>query len=392
VKGTEWIRGYTGSVRKPTILLAVGDVAPCRSQPASMFAGVSSLLHTGDLVFGQLESTLSTRGSPLPQARLAMRSHPDSAQAIRDAGFDVMSVAGNHCMDWGADALSDTLQHARAAGLSVCGAGDDIESARAPALMEVGGVRFAFLAYSSVLPQGYWAEQRRPGCAPMRAYTHYEQIEHDQPGTPPRVHTFAHREDLTALERDVRAARAQADFVAVSMHWGIHFVPVEIADYQREVAYAAVNAGADVILGHHPHILKGIEFYRGKPIFYSLGNFAIEQPMEFASGVLGSRSFHELSALNSAFQPASKYISPPDTQKTLIAKLSITSASTADVAFVPAIINDDAEPSVLSPHDARFAEVVSYVENVTRAQGFATGFEVRGGEVLIHPLSVTSGE
>lgn len=241
------------------VLLATGDVAPCRPDPGRMFDGVRAALDAGDLVFGQLETTVSDRGSPAPNAKLAMRTAPAAATAIRQAGYDVMSFAGNHCLDWGREAFFDTLDHARAAGLEVCGAGADITAARTPVIRELGGARVAFLAYGSILPTGYWAEVERPGCAPMRALTAYTPVETDQPGTSARVHTFPDRADLAALRADVRAAKRQADIVAVSIHWGIHFVPSEIADYQRDVAHAAIDDGADVILGHHPHILKGIE-------------------------------------------------------------------------------------------------------------------------------------
>src|SRR6185369_12708651 len=138
------------------------------------------------------------------------------------------------------------------------------------------GTTVAFLAYSSILPQAYWADERRPGCAPMRAFTVYEQIEHDQPGTPARIHTYPHRDDLAALEADIRSAKARADLVFVSLHWGIHFVRAAIADYQRDIARAAIAAGAAAILGGHAHILKGCEIIEGKPVFHSLCNFATD--------------------------------------------------------------------------------------------------------------------
>ncbi len=167
----------------------------------------------------------------------------------------------------------------------------------------------------------------------MRGLTLYEQVETDQPGTPARVHTFPHRGDLEALRHDVRAAKVQADFVALSIHWGIHFVPSEIADYQRDVAHAAIDDGADAILGHHPHILKGIEVYKGRPIFYSLGNFAIEQPQAFDPGILQSQSFKDLCALNPTMDPMAVMVGPPDGLKTMIARLEITKAPAAARRF-----------------------------------------------------------
>lgn len=368
------------------VLLATGDVAPRRPDPATMFDGVRDALGQGDLVFGQLETTVSDRGAPASVAKLAMRTSPDTAAAIRAAGYDVMSFAGNHCLDWGRDAFFDTLEHARAAGLAVCGAGADIAAAREAVIVEIGGTRIAFLAYSSILPQGYWADAGRPGCAPMRALTHYEQIEHDQPGTPARVHTFPDRADLAALRADVRAAKAQADIVAVSIHWGIHFVPSEIADYQRDVAHAAIDDGADMILGHHPHILKGIEIYRGRPIFYSQGNFAIEQPQAFDPLILQSQSFRDLMALNPGIDPTRLHVGPPDGQKSMIARLEIDDGRLTRVSFLPVQIGDGSEPEVLAPADPRFGEVRAYVERISAEQNLSSTFRVEGDEVVVAGL------
>ena len=364
-------------------LLAVGDVAPCRDDPATMFAGVAETLRSGDLVFGQLETNVTTRGSAAANAKLAMRTPPSVLPAIVDAGFHVMSFAGNHCLDFGRDGFADTLAHMATTPIALCGAGANIVEARKPAIATVNGTKVAFLAYSSILPQGYWADHDRPGCAPMRALTLYEQVETDQPGTPARVHTFPNRDDLKALREDVRKARAQADVVALSIHWGIHFVPGEIAGYQRDVAYAAIDDGADVILGHHPHILKGIEVYKGRPIFYSLGNFAIEQPQAFDETILESRSFQELRALNPLFDPKRAFISPPDSQKTIIAKLTIEDGKLARTAFIPAQISDGAEPEVLSPDDPRFGEVAAYIARMTDEQQLGTRFWTDEGAIVV---------
>jgi poly-gamma-glutamate capsule biosynthesis protein CapA/YwtB (metallophosphatase superfamily) len=166
-------------------LFAVGDVAPRRDDPAEIFDGCRRALQQADVVFGQIESVLSDRGWPLPQARLAMRSEPAAARAIREAGVAIGSLAGNHCLDWGAEALADTLVHACAAGIAVCGAGESEAEARRPALIDANGFRVAVLAYSSILPQDYQATDRRAGCAPMRAHTVYQRSSMISPARPP---------------------------------------------------------------------------------------------------------------------------------------------------------------------------------------------------------------
>ena len=157
-------------------------------------------------------------------------------------------------------------------GKHVIGAGKDGEEARKPAIVECKGVKIAFLAYCTVLRPGAQAGTGKPGCAPMRAHTHYAPIDW-QAGAPPKVITVPHEEDLEALTEDIRKAKQQADVVVMSIHWGLHHMPKAICNYQPIVAHAAIDAGADLILGHHPHCLKAIEVYKGKVCFYSIGNF-----------------------------------------------------------------------------------------------------------------------
>jgi poly-gamma-glutamate capsule biosynthesis protein CapA/YwtB (metallophosphatase superfamily) len=364
-------------------VLATGDLAPDRDDPDSCFSGTSATLRTAELVFGQLETSFATHGTRLPQARHAVLAKPACAAAIARAGFDVLSFAGNHCLDWGNQAFFETLSHLEAAGIAVVGAGPDIASARRPVIRElVDGTRVAFLAYSSILPQDYWAEAQRPGCAPMRAHTVYEQIEHDQPGTPARIHTFAHAGDLAAMQADIRAAREHADVVLVSQHWGIHFVRASIADYQREVARAAVAAGADAILGHHAHILKGIERIEGRPVFYSLCNFATDLRMtpEHAA----RKSFREIQQLAENWEPDfdSLYNFPPASRLSMIARLRVADGRIQESGFLPLYIDRDAVPRVLRA-GPRFSEVVNYVSAVTAEAGLNGRFTPQGGHVVI---------
>jgi poly-gamma-glutamate capsule biosynthesis protein CapA/YwtB (metallophosphatase superfamily) len=363
------------------VFYGVGDVAPHRADPDDMFKYVAPLFRQGDIVFGNLEESLSDRGAQSVHASLPMKSEPRVAKAIKDAGFHAVSFANNHCMDWGRDALVDTVEHVRAQGLAITGSGDSIAEARVPAVVERDGVRMAFVAASSILPLGYWAEARRAGCVPMRAYTHYEQIEHDQPGTPARIHTFPHPEDLQNLLADIRAAKAAADIVVLSIHWGVHFIPEVIADYQRAVAHAAIDAGCDLILGHHPHILKGVEVYKGRAIFHSLGNFAIEFPSAWSNIKFEDRPrFKEIRKLNPGID---KSRFPDDMMKTGIVKCVIADRAIKRVSFLPCDITETSEPRPLKAGETRFNAVADYLETITRSEAFDTVFVREGDEVVI---------
>jgi hypothetical protein len=365
------------------VIHAVGDIAPKRIEPASIFKSVASRISDADILFGQMECTLSTRGLPAPNAKLAMRTDPSVASALRDTGFHVMSLAGNHSLDFGAIALLDSLEHLKASNIKTCGAGANIAEARRPAIQEVGNLRIAFLAYSSILPAGYAAEAQKPGCSSMRAFTHYEQVEPDQPGTPARIHTFPDPADLRTLLADIKAAREMADFVAVSMHWGIHFVRASVADYQRTIAYAAIDHGADMIIGHHPHLLKGVEIYAGRPIFYSLGNFAIEQPSAFKADVHLDKAFSDISQLSAGWKPGERYMAPPETRYTLIARCALKKVGPIVIYCFPCWIDDDSIPQLLEPADPLFAEVLEYLRAISREAGLKTRYERCGNAVII---------
>jgi poly-gamma-glutamate capsule biosynthesis protein CapA/YwtB (metallophosphatase superfamily) len=367
------------------VLYAVGDVAPLREDPGSIFQNVASMLRQGDVAFCQLEINLSHGGTPLPQARLALQADPETARAIKDAGFNVVSFASNHCMDWGREAFFNTINALEEQGLFVIGVGRNIEEARKPAIVECKDTKIAFLSYNSILPQGYWAETNRPGCVPMRGLTLYEQIEHDQPGTPCRIHTFAHRGDLEAMVEDIRRARSQADLVILSMHWGIHFIPAVIAGYQREIARVAIDSGADLILGHHAHILKGTEVYKGKVVFYSLCNFALD--LSPAKEMLESPGHKEIEVLNPEWKTDPEYptyFMPPDSRKTIVTKCIISDKAIKSVSFLPTYINKRSQPEVLSSEDERFGEVIRYMEEISRDQNLDTKYTIDGDEVIIH--------
>jgi poly-gamma-glutamate capsule biosynthesis protein CapA/YwtB (metallophosphatase superfamily) len=364
------------------VVLATGDLAMDRDDYDESFVATRDVLTAADITFGQIETSFAAHGVRLPQARHAVLARPDGAAALGRAGFDIVSMAGNHVLDWGNEAFFETKSNLEAAGIKVVGAGADITAARQPSLFTLGdGTTIAFLAYSSILPQAYWADERRPGCAPMRAFTVYEQIEHDQPGTPPRTHSYPHREDLAAMEADIRAAKAKADLVLVSHHWGIHFVRATIADYQRDVARAAIAAGADAILGGHPHILKGCELIDGKPVFYSLCNFATDLRMDPAHAA--SRSFNEIRVLAEEWEPdfESLYNFPKASRLSIIARLEIANGRIARAGFLPLHIGRDAVPRIAQRGDPEHAAVLDYMTAVTAEAGLNARY--RQGDAMV---------
>lgn len=362
-------------------IVAVGDVGPDRDDPATIFDAVRDRLRRADFGYCQLEVNLTERGQRLPQARHTIRGKPSVADALVGAGLGVVSFAGNHTMDWGAEGMFDTLANLDRAGALRFGAGANIAEARAPVIVEKSGVRVGFLAVNSILPQNYWAEEAKPGCAPMRGHTIYEQIEPDQPGTPCRIHTFPRREDLAALTQSIRELKAQTHAVVLSHHAGIHFVPAVVPDYQRDVARAAIDAGADLVLGCHAHILKGMEFYRGKPIVHSLANFAIDLRMDAAHAK--SKGFLEIQKLNPDWVPDldSNYNFPPDSAMSIIVETAFDETGLTELALVPVWIERDAVPRFVAPEDPRFERIRTYLSEITETAGLGTEY-VADGDVI----------
>ena len=372
------------------ILYGTGDIGPCRDDVSTIFRHTAHLFQEeGNVTFGQLESVLSERGETLPHARFTCSGPVSAAKALKDAGFDVVSFASNHALDWGTTAFKDTIANLKEAGLEPLGVGVNLEDARKPVIVEKNGVKIGFLGWCSILPQGYWADERRGGCNPARGLTIYEQIEHDQPGTPARIHSFPLQEDFDHMVEDIKALRPQVDILVASFHWGIHFKPAVIAQYQKLYAHAAIDAGADVIFGHHAHILKPIEVYKGKVIFYCLCNFAMEEiPMykrdiaAYGMNPMEGKGFKEMAAISSEWTEKIRSF-PPDSYKSMIAKCYIDGKKIVKVSFLPVIIPYDSAPVICKNGEKDFDEVVAYMRKITEMEKLPDIYQVEGDEVLI---------
>jgi len=235
------------------------------------FRGIADQLRASQIVFGNLECPLSKRGRRLNNDT-CYSADPAFAATMAAAGFNVMSFANNHCFDFGEEAFFDTLEILRKNGIQSVGAGATLAEARNPATFRVNGVTVAFLAYSLIGPHWIWATPDESGAAPLN----------------PMI-----------VGQDIQRARRQADFVILSMHWGVESRAVP---YPRlvELAHDCIDSGADAILGHHPHVAGSVEVYKGRPIFYSLGNFVFGHDHEEWSDGIMARLHIESGALRKA--------------------------------------------------------------------------------------------
>ena len=374
-------------MRKGTVtnLIAVGDICVDRANPDSIFKLVSAEVKSADFAFCQIETTYSKRGAPNPEMRQPLRAAPNNVKAIAQAGFNIASFASNHCMDWGKEAFVDTLAHLNANGIRTIGAGNNLAEARKPLIVESNGNKIGWLAYCSVgLPKN-WADEQRVGCAPARAHTVYEPLERDQPGTPARILSFPNEADLEAMCADIRQLKKLVDVVMVSMHWGIHHKEAEIAMYQRTYGHRAIDGGADVILGHHAHILKAAEVYRGKPIFYSLCNFAFDviRPADEWSS---PERLERQAALNPNWKPDARYKTyafPEDSRKSLMVRIAVDKGKVKRVSCVPLMINEQSQARCVRHGEPEFAEILEYMNRITKSQKLSTQYKVSGDEFLL---------
>ena len=228
-------------------LMLGGRAEPFLNQegPDYPFRDVMSVLGTADLVTGNLESPISTRGKAVENKKFTLRAGPIAGTAIKSAGIRVVSLANNHAMDFGPLALQDTLTALAENGILFTGAGMNLDDARSPAIVKSKGRTIAFLSYSLTFPLEFFASANRPGTAP--GYADF-------------------------VKADIEKVRASADLVVVSFHWGAELMAAA-KDYQVELGRQAIDWGADLVLGHHPHVLQDLELYKGRLIVYSLGNF-----------------------------------------------------------------------------------------------------------------------
>jgi poly-gamma-glutamate synthesis protein (capsule biosynthesis protein) len=248
------------------------------------------VVRAADITFGNLENPISLRGED-QGSKYSFRARPEAIEGLAFAGFDVLSLANNHIWDWGRDALEDTILLLRQSGIASVGAGLNVQDANEPVILVANDLRIGYLAYTNLYP------------ASLRAGEAYVGVSRFAP---------------VYIGEQIRKTDAESDIVVVSLHWGEEYAPHPEA-WQRELAYNLVDAGADLIIGHHPHVVQDTEWYNGAFIAYSLGNFVFDQ-----------------------------YFSEATTNG-LMLRVTVTRDGVAEVEEVPVHINDAFQPELIVP-------------------------------------------
>lgn len=348
-----------------SIVLA-GDLVLDEPDAPYWLSGIAPALRGADLAVGHLEVPHSARGTELKGDVPAPAAPPQNVAAISAAGFHLLSLAGNHIADCGAEGIGDTLALMAAAGLEGTGAGLTLAQAREPVVVERGGLKIGLLSYNCVGPEISWASQTHAGCAYVRIET--------MDGSPIAPAANLERvtdEAIATLQADIAALRAKADFVMVALHKGIVHTPAKLAPYERTISHAAIDAGADVVIGHHAHIVRGIEFHRGKPIFHGLGNgCVVTSALSPAQDHPARREWAERRKKIFGFEPDPAYtLAPfhPEAVNAMLGRLTLHPDGSVVVGIIPVDVLAPGRP-VLAQAERKEA-VARYIEQITVAAG-----------------------
>jgi len=257
-------------ISEPTIrLLAVGDICTAylttpylqTNKLASIFQNdLLAVLHDKDLSMGNLECPLTTLNNPISKSGPHLAGSPESVDLLKTAKIDVAVMANNHIMDHGPEGLRDTLSHCQNAEIKTLGVGNNLQEASKPLLVEIQHTKIALLAFAE--EEFSIASETTPGAA---------------------------RFDVPLVASAIRETKKNADLIVVNVHGGNEFYPIPSPRMQKDYRFL-IDAGADAIIGHHPHVVQAIEIYNNSPIIYSLGNFLFpshtKQPIAWHQGLV----------------------------------------------------------------------------------------------------------
>ncbi len=276
-------------IANPTIttLIAVGDIMPGRTVEMKIlkyddwlypFRETYQITTLGNIVFGNLESPL-IEGIPTPNGSMVFRADPKIITGLKYSGFNVMSLANNHIKNQGSAGIANTTKELALADINFTGAGQDIKEALKPIIISHENITFGFLAFldSSFVPSSYGADLNNSGSPFM---------------------------DISVLEDNIKSLKDQVDVVIISMHAGTEYAD-RPNQKQIDFAHAAIDAGANLVIGHHPHVVQPIEYYNDGLILYSLGNFIFDQMWseETREGAIAEITFENKKIINLELTP-----------------------------------------------------------------------------------------
>lgn len=370
--------------RNTTSLIGlVGDLLVDRERPDEVFDLIREALAVPSVLMGNCECAYAANVEHSPGVTVPVTADPKNIPAFSRAGFDLVTLANNHALDAGHRGLFEMQQHFESVGIAHVGTGRNLKEARKPAVLDAGEFSVAVLSYATFFPRGYEALDDWPGLAPIRAFNHYRDRLPNvwSPGTPPIISTVPHEEDMKNLSEDIAEAKKVADIVVVQLHGGDYKHPFVLSDHEIRTARAAVDMGADVIAGHHHHILRGMEWYKGSPIFYGLGHFVFDLenfrgPKELVPDVdpldpETDESYHLAHRQGWPLLPWHR-----DARMTALAWVEVNDKNVIGAGFLPCMINREGQVYPVSPLSPDGQQVVRYVTRGCETESMNTEFSV----------------
>lgn len=359
--------------RQQSLIFATGDIIIDEPDPYSFFEPSREFLAKGDFVIGQIEVPHTDRGEANSTDIPAPPAPPENLDPLKDCGFNMCTTCGNHAHDNGVPGIVDTLELLHKLGIATTGTGRNIDEAKKPAIVERNGIKVGLIGYNAVGPREGWATSRKAGVSYVQVLTHHEPSPRATPGLPATIYTFPETESLKQMKEEIRALRPHCDILLVALHKGMVHTHGEIQMYERPLAQAAIDAGADAVIGHHAHILRGIEIYRGKPIYHNLGNFVCVTHALTPSGDNNSperlRWIKQREKLF-GFTPDPDmpfYAFNPESRKTMLAMMKATKEGITEFGFVPCYINKAGVPEILKTYEEA-KDVIEYVQQISKEQ------------------------
>lgn len=363
----------------------LGDLILGEPEPDLFFERARAVLRSKDLVVGHLEVPHTYHGRELAFDVPAEPHAPERLSALARAGVHVATLAGNHIYDFGREGIVDTLDALTDAGVMTCGAGVDLPHASAPAHVQRGDVRVGVLSYNCVGPREAYARHDREGCAYLRIVNAVSG-EEVGPQTQELEATIPAPDSLDTLVRAIEQLAREVEIVVVALHKGIVHTPAALAGYERPVARAAIEAGAHIVVGHHAHILRGIELWRGRPIFHGLGNFVtVTRALNLDNPHPARARWAEERRKRFGFTPDPAYVSypfHPEAKHAIIADCRVNARGEVDAGYLPCWILPTGQPEPCG-NDPRGQAVFDYMERISKHAGFNTRFAWQGDRVLV---------
>lgn len=342
-------------------LALLGDIILDVPDPDHWMAGIAPATRVADLTIGHLEVPHTRRGREMHGDVPAPGADPDHLAALARAGIGMVSMAGNHIADCGAEGIADTCDELDRLAIAHTGAGLTLAEAQRPATVERGGRRIALLSVNCVGPEIAWAASDRAGCDYLAV-----RAADGGPARPQADLIEADPASLAALVERIAAAKRSADLVVVALHKGITHRPAELAPYERPVSHAAIEAGADIVVGHHAHIVRGIEFHRGRPIFHGLGNgVVVTEALSPGQDHPARAEWVERRKRLFGFEPDPAYrlaTFHPEAVNGMIGWCRVSEGGAIEAGFLPVWVAPPGRPEVASSE--RAAGIADYIDAI----------------------------